>query len=91
MNVIYKYCIDVGENKVNIPLGSKFLSVKMQRDVITMWFLVDVDKCDSPIYPNEIREFLVVGTGHPFKSEDLTYLGTVLSTNDTFVWHIFER
>lgn len=63
-----------------IPLNARFLDVQLQGVDITLWFQVD------PRIQKETRNFLIVGTGHPFDGN--SYLGTVQERQ--FVWHIFE-
>ena len=74
--------------KVEVPKGSKFLSVQRQRGEDTAWFLCD------PNEPRETKYILWVGTGYGFNEElDLEYLGTTqvtLPNGAVFVSHYFE-
>lgn len=87
MRIVYKYPIGLNRlNVLEIPEGAQFLHVAMQRDTPTLWFMVDPQAVD------EKRTFVVVGTGEGIHSraDSLTHLGTVLTSDGEFVWHIFE-
>lgn len=74
---------------VSIPEGGTVLSSKIQRDTVCIWVLVDPE-----VEPEE-RTFHIIGTGHPIKSmdraEDLKHIGTVMTDDHRFVFHVFER
>lgn len=66
---------------ISMPPSTGLSFVGMQRGVVTLWVLVDVET--MPIQ----RRFFIAGTGHAlpdFKG----YLGTVFER--VFVWHVFE-
>lgn len=75
---IFKYPIKSGS--LFVPKNAEFLSVQMQRNEITSWWMVDPEAL-----PEEIL-ISVVGTGHPIRDEG-RFLGTV--QDGSFVWHIF--
>lgn len=84
---IYKYVLGQGGStrvvEVELPLAAKLLSVKMQRDKITLWAAVD------PEVRKVIRRFWILGTGWPIpKGIALEPLDTVLDPRG-YVWHIF--
>lgn len=71
---------------LNVPEGAQLLHVAMQRETITLWFMVD------PQAVKVERSVVVVGTGEGIHSREgsLQHLGTVLTADDEFVWHVFE-
>lgn len=80
---IWKYVIEGVGAEFGVPQNGKVLTIQMQRDVPTLWILVDPDA------PKEKRRFVLVGTGLPIKDpEGMEYVGSV--QEHIFVWHIFE-
>ncbi len=67
-----------------MPEGSKILCIKLQYNKPTLWFLCDTAK------PNKKRIFVLESTGAVIDSEKYRYIGTVLTSNDSFVSHCFE-
>lgn len=88
MRTIYKYPLELGNCIVNIPVGSRILSVGSQRGTVCLW--AEVDKI-SPYTGKEPalieRKFCVIGTGHPLPN-NLIYIDTVVM--EPFVWHVYE-
>jgi hypothetical protein len=73
---------------VSMPPNAEVLCVQMQRDLPYLWALADFDTDEV-----EDREFVCVGTGHPFYGEG-RYIGTFQMDDKIFgilVWHVFER
>lgn len=90
MNTIWKKTIGAvnsdGIALIEVPQGSKFLTVQIQQGEPTIWFLCDTDQ------PFVVRVIQWVGTGLAVKSlDDLVYIATVQQHNGTFVSHFFER
>ena len=91
MKTIWKYPLPIsGQVTVKMPKGAEVLSAKSQhgRDV-TLWALVD-DSAEE-----EMRLFVIVGTGHPILPVEgdyrkLKFLATVIVEDGTFVFHVFE-
>jgi len=83
---IWKFDLNVGMNRLQVPVGSKVLSTHVQHDGIRMWALVD------PTAVVEDVEFTVCGTGFPLPKNILMmkFIGTVLTEGGTFVWHVFH-
>jgi hypothetical protein len=83
--VIYKYPLAiVGRQSVEMPRGAEILCVQEQFGMAKVWASVD------PASPPELREFHMVGTGHPFPSDDQPpYLATVQI--GVYVWHFFAH
>jgi hypothetical protein len=82
MKVIYKYELT---SEVLLPKDSLVLKAGIQNGGVYIWALVD---------PNEQthiqREFIVVGTGHPFEYEYLKHRFVDTVFDGPFVWHIWE-
>ncbi len=88
MNVIYKQILEiVKEQIIQVPNGAQFLDVKTQRNQLCIWFLCD------PENNKEERIILIYGTGNPgvLDVSEIDYLGTTLTDNDSYVWHVFEK
>lgn len=87
MKTIYKYPLKhSGRQTVEMPLGACILSVQPQRDIPTIWALVETEN------PLMSRSFYVTGTGHevPEFIDAAAFLGTVQLLGGTFVEHVFE-
>jgi len=85
MRAVWKYNLKITESQhVVMPIDAMLLSVQFQRGFLTLWALVDDER------PNERREFLIFGTGHPINhsAKMLTYVGT--AQQDGLVWHVFR-
>lgn len=100
MITVWKYTIETFDSLVKtfeMPIGARPLRVALQErpegnttyPIIDMWFLVDTNRTPTK------REFSVIGTGHPIRSDMdfgwiLTdYVGTV-QPQPNLVLHIFE-
>jgi len=60
MKTIYKYQLSaVHQQTIELPLGSRILSVKSQNDEVVLYALVDPDKATDEEYT-----ILAYGTGH---------------------------
>lgn len=86
--VIWKFPIENTDNiELEMPRGSKILSLKTQQGVPFIWAAVDTN--------NEIetRKFRIFGTGHeiPQGTHNLEYVDTYLIMGDTLVFHLFEE
>jgi hypothetical protein len=68
--VIWKYALPFSAVEVQLPAGTRVLTMQNQGGVPTLWALVDPDA--SPVR----RRFVVCGTGHAGVDPDWTYLGT---------------
>ena len=73
MKKIFKYPLEItGLQEIEMPKGSKILSVQMQYDKPCLWALVD----DHTTFV-EKREIILAGTGHPIEADNLKFIGTV--------------
>ena len=87
MTTIYKYSLllNVIDQAIEMPSGSRILVVGQQHDMPVLWVQVDTDA--KPCH----RVFVVIGTGHHVPSSDSgvpAYVGTAFC--DPFVWHVYE-
>ena len=82
---IWKYEINIGKTKRDIPSNATILSVGLQGNNICVWALVDTEARTSE------RTFYVYGTGWDIEEsvEYLSCIGTV-QDNNGLVWHVFE-
>jgi hypothetical protein len=82
---IWKYTLTkIYKNPVEMPIDSKILCLKTQYGKPTLWALV------NPENQLEKRMFILKETGSLFKYTNYTYIGTVLSKDETYVLHCFE-
>lgn len=84
---IYKYPLEVKEiNEIEFPGPAEILSLHVQHNVPTMWVAVDTGG------PSALRRFRIFGTGELMDDPDkYLYVGTVLTEDGDFVWHVFEE
>lgn len=84
MRTIYKYPLDIQDVQyVNAPMGATPLHVDEQFVVLNLWMSIDTDR------PNVKHRIVIRGTGHPQRSDDGNYVGTVLMQSG-LVWHVFH-
>ena len=84
---IWKFPLTVVDDQIIIemPKGAQVLSIQMQRDIPTIWALV------NPQAPKEQRKFRLAGTGHLIKEAgEFLYHGTFQMTGN-LVFHLFEH
>lgn len=82
MKQVFKYSLQCGPNEIQLPLKSKFLSAKFQRNELFAWFSVD----HSELLAN--NDIYVAMTGEGL-ADNLPYLDTAMSDDGSFVVHIF--
>lgn len=87
---VWKYPLEVtDEQKVEVPYGSKVLSVIEQNDMPTLYALVNPYSNLKETWCISIR-----GTGHPLAKEMLgvsLFIGTISTHSGRLVWHIWSR
>jgi hypothetical protein len=66
--------------------GGKVLHIEEQHTVASVWTEEEVD---AEGQANRTREVVFVGTGHEIPESHPYHLGTYLSMNGAFVWHIY--
>ena len=73
---------------VDMPRGARVLngppSGRGDPDRIEIWAEVDVQEEAAP------RAFRVVGTGGPMPGDCGRFVGTVLTHDGVYVWHLYE-
>ena len=75
------------EQVVKTEAGADFISVQLQNNKITLWYIFKEEDLDLPEFEHIIY---CVPTGQVFDVDKFTrYLGTVIDSNQ-FVWHIFK-
>jgi hypothetical protein len=85
MKTIWKYPLEVTEfQDVKVPIGSKTLSVIMQKGTPTLYCLVNPEE-------NRMESLTVriIGTGHTHCDILGEFIGTITELNDRLVWHVF--
>jgi hypothetical protein len=87
MKTIYKYTAPITDLiTLELPLGSKILSIQNQKEQFTFWVEVELDE-------KEVLEhhFVVYGTGHPINDHavQLKYLATVQFNAGMLVFHVY--
>lgn len=85
MNTIWKYTLSPQNTQVEMPRGSRVLTVAGQNDEICLWAQVDTEA------PKHVRKYVIVGTGHSIPEGDMRYVGTAHLYTGQLVLHIFER
>ncbi len=85
MQCIRKYPLLDRETALELPAGSKILTVQWQKDKIVLWAMVEPDATPRK------RRFLLVATGEPvaYVQQALAYIAT-MQTDDGSVFHVFE-
>lgn len=80
---VLRYEVPVDGQAHYFDLNGKIVHVSARReDVVEFWAL---DTLGPPL----TREFVVVGTGHPYPGH-WKHTGTALSPSGTLVWHLME-
>ena len=89
MKKIYKYTLKtVDFQNLELPKGSKIISVIELYDGIVLYAIVDTDTSETELYDIAIK-----GTGHPFpeKLDTYTFLGSVKLMNGQLIFHVFYK
>lgn len=85
MKTIWKYPINSGITKLELPSGAKFLSLQAQFGNPVAWFEVD-----PLVTMRESWQLATHGTGHEFNGEYDRFLGTFQVNNGALVFHVFK-
>lgn len=89
MKSVWKFKLDPSQNNiVEMPLGTKILSIKCQREDIVIYGLVSLNEESKEVYSLEI-----FGTGEPIPSyiNSYEFLDTVNMNNDELIFHVFYK
>lgn len=88
MKSIWKYQIKITDEQIiEVPFGSEFLHIGIQKDIPTIWFIVDTTRQEK-----ETIKLRIYGTGHKIPdwiSKD-EHIGTIKMSNDSLIWHVFR-
>ncbi len=84
MNTIFKYELRMGQTRLNLPHGSKILTVQMQHNIPQLWAMIDTDK------PSEQRLISIFGTGHIMPEDPGEYIATFQMDGGALVFHVFD-
>ena len=91
---IWKYPLEIVDKQVlTMPAGVEILSVGKQGETVTLWAKVSLlPTHEVHKTPMESVTILIFGTGHalPKDIELALFIGTVLTSSDQLVWHIFR-
>lgn len=88
MKQVWKYDVQLADMfTIDIPRGSRILTVQVQNGAPRIWALV------NPSEPRVHRRFRMAGTGHDIDDSDFTmaYIGSVQELGGALVWHLFEE
>ena len=84
---IYKYILRMEETQLlEVPRGSKILSVAEQRNKIAIYALVDIKQKRFDYY-----KFFIKPTGQDVNVNDCEFLGTVKMYEGDLMFHIFYK
>lgn len=84
--VIHKYTLQPGFTRFDDwPTGTEILSVNVQNNLVTMW----VKKPSTPTSTTS-RGVYVATTGETIELPATKFIGTVLLSGGTTVYHVFE-
>lgn len=80
---IFKQHLELGMNKLRLPIGTQIISFRLQRDKPTIWFV----QTDEQTHTDRIIEVLFTGAQVDFSM--YKFLGTDESS-DGLVYHAME-
>lgn len=87
MTVIYRYPLQIADEVViEAPTLARWLTVAIKDGRLTVWAEVEPSRATIGYL------FHIYGTGHPMRSINQHYIGTVmdvLPTGRTLVWHVY--
>ena len=85
MKSIWKFEVPVKDKfKISMPKGTQIISFQSQDREAYIWGIVETD------VEFVVRTFVIRGTGHIFKGDPGTYIGTIQMYDGMLVWHLFE-
>lgn len=85
MRTIWKYPVQAGPFTLDLPIGSRILTVQTQVDSPELW--VEVPDTEARTEP---RHFMAYGTGHPMDEPVREYIGTFQLEGGWLVFHLYE-
>lgn len=91
MMTVWKYPLSIEDRQtIDMPRGTRALSVQVQHGELTVWALVDDDQRENLAPVN----FLITGTGNPIQGlafESWRFLSTVQLMQGQMVFHVFVQ
>lgn len=92
MKTVHKFPLAMmGRQQVELPEGAEILAVQAQRNIPTIWAIVD----PAPTVPKQQHTFAIYGTGHPMPELEMgaerKYIGTFQQMDGALVFHLFEE
>lgn len=82
--VIWKYPVNLGVNKIAMPLTVRPIKLGHQGGQLMMWAIVEPSETQIP------RAIRIIGTGFEFDPKEWRYVDSTMV--DGYVWHlIIER
>jgi hypothetical protein len=74
------------ETVVELPMGSKILTIQVQGNHPMIWAEVDLSA-----FMNEKRKFMILNTGAVIpEDKKLAYISTVQFNNGALIFHVYE-
>ena len=88
MKRIYKYSLNMGHpTTIELPTSEyTILHTSFQKDIPYVWILFDDTNtnCFSEI------KLDIVGTGWGIKYDDFKHIGTIMTSDELYIWHILQ-
>ena len=86
MRTVYKYQLNLGTTRLELPEGSIPVHVGVQGEGVCLW----VEQTNDPDGSFTWHTYKAIGTGHPCPTgyARTEHLGTVMMP--PFVWHVYE-
>lgn len=84
MKRIYKYPLNFPNTTLEVPRGSRVLTVQVQRGVPCVWI-----ECDPDAELTRLS-LQVFGTGHAVP-DGLRYVSTIQEADGALVWHFYQE
>lgn len=81
---IWKYPLVHKSQVITTPFAWKPIHVEHQDGIVTLWAETELTRG-----MDVDREVIVVGTGQEVDIDDYTYIGTTVSEDGQFVWHVY--
>jgi len=89
MQSVWKFPVEAIQiQRLEVPKGSKVLSVDTQGEGVVVYALVSPAQTEK-----EYKEIRIYGTGHTIADDidECTFLGTVKLQEETLVFHVFYK
>lgn len=83
---IYKYTLyHSDEQIIELPKGSKILSIQYQKGNLRLWAQVNPDNIDVDF------TIFMVGTGRTIPNVPVRYISTAQQAGGDLIWHFYQR